>query len=193
VFVSDDNGRTFTAFHPTFSDCYEAHVIELASGKLLGAFRHQRRRLLSETDEQIKSLGGAPERSAIRVGAGNASVFRHVFLADSDDGGQTWHEFRPLRTKEGQPLLVFGECHGDLVQMSDGKVVLVHDRRPPQNKFAVVARVSRDEGKTWSPHVYHLSRGQAYPASVALEDGTIVTLSGDVGHAQVIRWRLSEP
>jgi hypothetical protein len=60
--------------------------------------------------------------------------------------------------------------------------------------------VSEDEGKTWGREVYRVSFGNGYPASVVLEDGTIVTVTGNSPFdsapekgpytAQAIRWNL---
>ena len=197
VFVSKDHGRSFAESFPTFPSCYETQIIELDSGRLLGAFRHQRKRLESETAEEIKAMGGSLDREY--------AVFKHVFLGDSDDGGKTWNNFRPLRDRDGRPLLTFGETHGQLVQVPDGRVVLVHDRRYPYEQGETRARVSQDGGKTWEPELYHLCFGHGYPSSVALADGTIVTVTGstpytptasDVGEGEwrtdAIRWRLPE-
>ena len=195
VFLSNDDGRSFWASFSTFPDCYEVHVIQLKSGRLLGAFRHQRKRRASETIDQIKSLGGSPES--------DYAVFKHVFLGESDDGGKTWKNFRPLLDHRGRALLTFGEAHGQLVQVPDGRVVLVHDCRYPYQQGENRARASRDGGKTWEPERYHLSFGHGYPSSVALPDGTIVTVTGStpftasanpVGgwRVQAIRWRLPE-
>ena len=128
-------------------------------------------------------------------------LFKHVFLGDSPDGSRTWEHLRPLSDAEGRPLLVFGECHGQLVELPDGRVVLVHDRRYPYDKGETIGRVSEDGGKAWSRYVYHLSEGSGYPASVALDDGTIVTVVGNTRldaqsrpiepwRVQSVRWRL---
>ena len=102
---------------------------------------------------------------------------------------------------DGKPLLVFGECHGQLVDLPDGRVVLVHDLRYPYEKQATIGRVSDDGGKTWSRDIYHVSAGGGYAASVALEDGTIVTVTGNTRidsaakpiepwSVQAVRWKL---
>ncbi|NLS93836.1 MAG: hypothetical protein GXX96_16870 [Planctomycetaceae bacterium] len=41
------------------------------------------------------------------------------------------------------------------------------------------ARLSHDLGKTWEPILYILADGVGYAGSVALDDGTIVTVTGD--------------
>ena len=195
VYFSSDRGRSLSVSYPTFPDCYETHVIEHQSGKLLGAFRHQRKRRPSESIDEIEALGGSPEH--------DYAVFKHVFLGDSDDGGKTWKNFRPLLDRNGRALLTFGEAHGQLVQVPDGRVVLVHDCRYPYEQGETRARVSHDGGKTWDPKVFHLSFGHGYPSSVALPDGTIVTVTGSTAYsssatarskwtADAIRWRLPD-
>ena len=101
-------------------------------------------------------------------------------------------------------MVPLGECHGQLVQLPDGTLVLVHDRRYPYENCEAVARVSRDNGQTWERDIYHMSYGTGYPASVALEDGTMVIVTGNTPlyspqgcamgdhtwSAQAIRWRL---
>ena len=195
VFVSDDGGNTFTAVYPTFVYCMEAHILELQSGELLGAFRYQRLRNPGETDEQILALGG-------NIDPGHSFTFKHVFLGDSFDGGVTWSNLRPLRDVSGRALLQYGQCHGQLVQVPDGRVVLVYDNRYPAEGRDVRARVSSDNGQTWDPAVYYLSFGRGNPASVVLPDGTIVTVTGNWPYGsggpigppsvQAVRWRLPE-
>ena len=193
VFRSTDAGRTWGERWSTFEAVSEAHLIQLKSGSLLGAFRHQRLQRPGETAAEIRAQGGALDRGY--------AVFKHVFIGDSEDGGRTWKDLRPVRTARGTPLLEFGEAHGQLVQLPDSRVVLVHGRRYPYERYQVLARVSHDEGKTWDPETYRLSFGAGYPASVVLEDGMIVTITGStpftdsaepIGkwRAQVIRWRL---
>ena len=108
------------------------------------------------------------------------SVGKRVFLADSADGGRTWTGFRPVKREDTVTAdIVFGEAHGHLVQLSDGTVVLVHERRYAYDVGDVRARVSRDEGQTWAPEAYRLSPGHGYAASVVLADDTMVTALGN--------------
>ncbi len=195
VFVSTDGGHTFPTVYPTNDFWVEAHILELQPGKLLMAIRYQRNRNPGETDEEILALGGN-----ISPTPQQPFTFKNVFLADSDDGGATWKNFRPLRDSQGQVLITYGQCHGQLVRVPDGRVVLVHDTRYPNEERDVRAHISSDGGQTWAPEVYYLSFGRGNPASVVLEDGTIVTVtgnwpygkSGPIGppSAQVIRWKL---
>ena len=178
----------------TFPGCYETHIAELANDKLLAAFRYSGYPQPWHKDK-IKEWGGNSEADGI------GRLFKHVFLGDSSDGGRTWENLRPLFDAEGSALLVTGECHGQLAELPNGHLVLVHDRRYPYDKGETIGRVSEDGGRTWSRKVYHLSDGCGYPASVALKDGTIITVVGDTRldaqsrplepwSVQVVRWRL---
>ena len=78
---------------------------------------------------------------------------------------------------------------------------MVHDCRYPYDQAQVAAHVSDDHGKTWRRDRYHISFHYGYPSSFVLDDGTIVTVTGNkpIGSAeteklpfsaQVVRWRL---
>jgi hypothetical protein len=193
VFVSGDDGGSFPTLYPTFEFCMEAHILELQSGNLLGAFRYQRHRYTGETDEDILALGG-------NIDPNHTFTFKHVFLSDSFDGGVTWSNLRPLRDGSGRALLKYSQCHGQLIQVPDGRVALVYDNRRPAEERDVRARISGDNGQTWDPAVFYISFGRGNPASVVLDDGTIVTVTGNwpygpkgpVGppSVQAVRWRL---
>lgn len=63
-------------------------------------------------------------------------------LYKSDDGGLTW-QFRSRVNDFGAP--------GSLVQMGDGRLVVVYGYRLPP--FGIRAVVSEDEGMTWGPEI----------------------------------------
>ena len=201
VFRSTDGGETWGDSHSTFDHVGEPHIIQLQSGELLGAFRQQRQVLEDDTPEFVEKWGSMPSEGAGDAPLPGGSLFKRVSIGQSRDEGRTWSDLRPLETNDGAPLLDFGECHGQLLQVSDGRVVLVHDRRYPRLQSGTRARVSHDQGRTWEPEVFHLAAGSGYPASVALEDGTIVTVTGSVRSeadatpilpwtVTAIRWRL---
>ena len=182
----------------TFPGCCETHVLELADGRLLAAFRYS-----GEPQpwhqEVVVAWGGKSGADTI------GRVFKQVFLGDSLDGGKTWQNLRPLLDADNKPVLLFGETHGHLQQLPDGRVILVHDYRyplDPSESVNIVAHVSEDDGTTWRRERYHLALGIGYPSSLVLPAGTIVTATtatrlDDLGqhaaeplHAQVIRWRV---
>jgi hypothetical protein len=195
VFFSKDNGKTWPQKAKTFDYVGEPQIIELQSGKLLGAFRFQRYRLPEDTNESIIKWNGDPD--------GKKTIFKHLCIGESFDKGLTWENLTPVMDKDGNVLLEFGECHGQLAQVPDGRVVLIHDHRYPYNKARTIARISEDEGKTWSKEAYQVSFGSGYPAIFVLEDETIVVITGNtrltppppkpIGgkvSAQVIHWKL---
>jgi len=63
---------------------------------------------------------------------GHGRLFRIIMRASSPDGGVTWEDFGPIADAEGQTLLIHGECNGELLQMPDGRVALIHQRRYPR-------------------------------------------------------------
>ncbi len=128
------------------------------------------------------------------------AYYKTVFVADSEDGGVTWKNLRPLTN-------VHGQCHGFGVGLPDGTVVVTHDHRYPPGTPCGRAMISRDEGRTWEDEVYYLYCGDVasgFSQSVALENDVILTVgatsdykdSGDwndwTGRADLtaIRWKL---
>ena len=148
VFRSNDGGRTWCDPAPTYDGACETHLLQLQNGNLLAAFRYQRPIHSDESPDILEQWG------AKRDAAPGTAIFKHVFLADSEDGGNTWENLRPLLTEDGEPLLVFGETHGQLVQVRDGRIVVVHDRRYPYEGYEVRGRLSHDDGMTWDPDIY---------------------------------------
>jgi len=116
-------------------------------------------------------LGGQRLLAAMRTG-GPGPDGKTVRLANSDDGGRTWRNFRPLTH-------VYGQAHGDLAALPGGGVVAVYENRYPFSG-TMHARVSWDGGESWEPELYIvMDSGVGYPGSVAVEDGTVVTVAGD--------------
>ena len=131
VFRSTDEGYTWGDRTPLPDWSFETTLLRLDSGQLIAAIRYQP---LIDLDTPL------------------AKFSKRVFLADSEDDGRTWVNFRPVRrTPDGESDLALGECHGELSQLSDGTLVLTHDHRYPYEQQQVLARVSHDEGDTWTP------------------------------------------
>ena len=181
VFRSTDEGRTWGDLTPLPEWCFETTLLRLQSGRIVAALRYQP---FADVDEHWGKYG------------------KRVFLADSDDDGRTWVDFRPVRrTPDGPPDLEFGQCHGELSELSDGTLVLTYDHRYPYERQQVLARISHDQGQTWTPEVYNVApegdsrmgsatprgTGSGYASSVVLEDDTIVTMTGA---GSCLRWRV---
>ena len=178
--------------------CYETMIARMASSRLLAVIRYH----------------GPVVPQWPLIDPGQHSYYKTVFLADSEDEGETWKNLRPLTN-------VHGQCRGFAAGLSDGSVVVTHDHRYPPGTPGGKAMVSHDEGGTWEDEVYHLyfatkPGGLAgFSESVVLEDDTILTLAAttDVGRlkgltasttgnshvnmigntdAWAIRWRLDQ-
>jgi hypothetical protein len=95
---------------------------------------------------------------------------RHGMIGESDDGGQSWKNFRVMPVQ--------GNIPGDLVQGPDGRIALIWCRRPhPRVELSnLLVRISEDGGKTWGKTAYELISLLGYPSSVVFEDGNIVTI-----------------
>ena len=165
----------------------EQMIARMASGRLLGVIRYH---------------GGVVPQWPL-ISEDQRTIYKTVFLADSEDLGETWKDFRPLTN-------VHFQCHGFGAGLSDGSVVVTFDHRYPPGTLGNKAMISHDEGRTWEDEAYYISfptvpGGQAgFSESVVLEDDTIVTIAGtsDVARARegaagrsvadvwAIRWRL---
>jgi hypothetical protein len=145
----------------------EQMIARMASGRLLAVIRYH---------------GGLVPQWPL-ISEDQRTIYKTVFLADSDDLGDTWKDLRPLTN-------VHGQCHGFGVGLSDGSVVVTHDHRYPPGTPGNKAMISHDEGRTWEDEVYYVSfatvpEGQAgFSESVVLEDDTILTIAGTSDQAR---------
>jgi len=194
VFRSTDGGRSWGERTPLPDWSFETTLLRLHSGRLMAAIRYQPSFWSAEMmEEQLHA------RPSLHEDGFQPS--KRVYLADSEDAGHTWTRFRPVsRTLNGPTDLALGQAHGELSQLSDGTLILTTDHRYPRHEAQVLARISHDEGRTWSAEVYHLTRaggsvvgssikgyGTGYASSVVLEDDTIVTMTGA---GTCLRWRV---
>lgn len=115
----------------------------------------------------------------------------HLELFASEDGGQSW-------TNRG-PLTLGWQHPGNLLKLKDGRILLTYGIRN-RGLYGIGARLSDDQGTSWSPPVLLLdlqdARDGGYPSSVQLQDGTIVTAyyadrikAHRRYHMGVLRWR----
>ena len=152
------DGPEFPPYGPQYAEagmiCGESHILELPSGSLLHTMRVQR---LPKSWEHLSKT---------------------VFFTDSDDGGLTWKNIRPTLDADGKPVLVCGQCHSWSGRLPDGRIVMAHDHRYPYSQGQTIAHVSNDGARTWDQRAYHLVFGAGYPATLILDDGTILTVSG---------------
>jgi hypothetical protein len=138
----------------------------------------------NETD--ILHLGDGRWLAACRTMADG-----HVQLFRSDDDGRTWADGGPLTLPRQHPP--------QLARLADGRVLLTYGIRN-EGLYGVGARLSDDEGATWSaPRLlvdFETATDGGYPSSVQLTDGTIVTAyyanriaAHDRYHMGVVRWQ----
>ena len=114
------------------------------------------------------------------------SLYKHVAVSESADGGRTWVNERRVTDYE--------QCSGELTLLADAStLVLTYDHRFHDrfSRAGVRARVSHDLGATWEPDEYVLGEGENYPGGVAMDDGTLITVCPyrDRGPIQAVRWR----
>ena len=112
-------------------------------------------------ETSLLPLGGRRWLAAARIDA--------VELFRSDDDGATWQG----------PQRVTGrnEINAHLLQLGNGGLLLSYGSRVA-GQFGVLARISNDEGQTWSAPLRlaeSLESDCGYPSSVARSDGKIVT------------------
>ena len=157
AFRSEDRGHTW---HPlgtvplypgTVAEHYhEPHVVDLGGGRLLGLIR-------------IQDHGEAPPLS--QAGIPSFSLMQTISL----DNGYSWSTAQPLGFHGSPP---------HLIRHSSGTLVAVYGYR--QAPYGQRAMLSHDNGASWDAGYILRDDGPdsdlGYPASVELDDGTILTI-----------------
>ncbi|MBI4624306.1 MAG: exo-alpha-sialidase [Verrucomicrobia bacterium] len=100
-----------------------------------------------------------------------AGTTASVALFTSSDDRRTWQP-------NELPLSLPGQHPGHLLELKDGRLLVSYGSRIT-GMYGVCARVSDDQGKTWSrPKILISAPGpldSGYPSTVELDDGTLVT------------------
>ena len=117
-------------------------------------------------------LGGRGVLAACRGMSNPVLGGKTIQLRWSEDGARTWSALQQLSR-------VFGQAHGDLARLTDNTIVAVYENRYPVSRPDIRARFSHDLGRTWEPILYILADGVGYAGSIGLDDGTVVTVTGD--------------
>lgn len=189
LFRSSDGGKTWgdaTLLVPNSAEC---QLLHLASGRWLTTIRssEQPGDMLAPDGKLINIFGldklptyGKVSHSDDWPGP-QSVMHKRTFIAESKDG-RDWGNFRQLTT-------LFGDTPGELIQLPDGRVVLLYFHRYSPHD-GVYARVSHDEGRTWGAELLALRNVHSgYSSSTVLKDGTIVSMIGGET-IQAVRWRL---
>lgn len=167
--ISEDRGNTWHPVgeipSPKLSEggtLDEPHALQLCSGKILAAFRYY------NPDREWKKTH---------------SLLDRVWFSESNDGGKTWSpaEIRRVIREDIPDTALEGSAHPPhLLQLKNGTVLCTYGRRQVEH-YRIRGCLSFDEGATWDYEselmIQKLPRSDdGYPASVELEDGTIVTV-----------------
>ena len=136
------------------------------------------------------------ETFLIHLGQGRwlaAARNQRLYLYRSGDDAQSWQPVGPLTEEMEVPA--------DLLKVNDGRLLFCYGRRVKGDEY-VAARISEDQGQTWSEPIRlaeFIGWDGGYPSTVQLDDGELVTAfyarktSEHEGHHMgVIRWRIED-
>lgn len=128
-------------------------------------------------EASIIDAGSHNETAPLHLGGGRwlaaarrVPPFAAVDLFASDDDGRTWSRRCDLSLPHQHPA--------HLLRLADSRLLLVYGNRCRQ-MWGIDARVSADEGQTWSVPVRLVPLAQAdlgYPSSVQRADGKVVSV-----------------
>lgn len=213
---SDDGGASWSGRYPVPVNSPHG-PIALSDGRLLYAGKElwtpeQRNGVAESTDDgltwkwladipvrpgddphkyhELHAVETSPGRVIVHIRNHNTPNESETLQCESDDGGKTW--------TTPHPIGVWG-LPSHLVRLKDGRLLMTYGyRRAP---FGNQARLSTDEGRTWSEPITLSADGAGgdlgYPSTVQLDDGTLVTVwyerMADSPRAVLrqARWRLT--
>ena len=118
---------------------------------------------------ELHAVEAVPDRLLVHIRNHNKANVGETLQTESTDGGRTW--------SSPHPIGVWG-LPAHLLRLSDGRLVMTYGyRRKP---FGNQARVSEDQGETWSEPIVISDDGASfdlgYPSSVQLSDGSLLTV-----------------
>ena len=148
---------------------YEAHVVELTGGKLVGMLRYQHFKLANYPEvEKVRELNLSAREIELSCNPRYSEL--GLFQTESIDGGKTWSEAKYVENANGAPP--------HLMQHSSGVLICTYSYR--SEPYGIRSMVSYDEGKNWQTNLIlrddGASRDLGYPSSVELADGSILTV-----------------
>ncbi len=181
AFRSTDGGMTWSDGSPICPGG-EPQLLELQSGRLLAFCRNNPRIPPNDLQRPFRNEGPWRLWQRFQGARGLSSYTKRITVAESDDGGRTWHSQHPA-------TFLLEEMHGGGVQLPDGRVVFLYTHRGPTYRGGERAKVSSDEGRTWRDELYFMTATPAYPGysgSCVLpphladgKSGMILTLVGE--------------
>ena len=118
---------------------------------------------------ELHAVEASDGRIIAQIRNHNSTDSRETLQAESDDGGKTW--------TEPHSIGVWG-LPSHLMQLNDGRLLMTYGyRRKP---FGNQARVSKDNGSTWSDPLTISADGASgdlgYPSTIQRPDGTLITV-----------------
>jgi hypothetical protein len=118
---------------------------------------------------ELHGVEAAPDRLVVQIRNEDKNDTNETLQTESSDGGKTWTV--PHR------IGVWG-IPSHLLKLRDGRLLMTYGyRRPP---FGNQARISSDQGRTWSEPIIVSGDGVegdlGYPSSVQLSDGSLLSV-----------------
>ncbi len=117
---------------------------------------------------ELHAVEAAEGRIIVQIRNHNEKRKGETLQSESNDGGATWSPPRSIGVW-GYP--------SHLMKLQDGRLLMSYGhRRPPRGNQA---RISDDEGRTWSEPIILSGDGVGdigYPSTVQLDDGSLVTV-----------------
>jgi len=176
------NGDLCTAAYLNLNGLVETFFVHSADG---GKSWKTVSRIAEKCNETvIEYLGGGHWIAAVRT------EHRGLLQYDSLDDGKSWHYVQQLTLRR--------QVTGNLLRLSDGRVLLCYGNRNPGH-FGVDMRVSEDNGAEWGEPMQLAATPSSdcgYPSTVELSPGEYLTLYYTQTASQTsyemrqVRWRL---
>ena len=118
---------------------------------------------------ELHAVETATGRLIVHIRNHNQPNYRETLQSESIDGGKTW--------SKPHTIGVWG-LPSHLLRLKDGRLLMSYGyRRPP---WGNQARISEDEGRTWSSPITISDDGPSndlgYPSTVELSDGSLLTV-----------------
>ena len=147
---------------------------------------------------ELHAVEGPSGRLIVHIRNENRTDDNETFQSESADGGKTWSSPHRLHIADGSEGVWGTPSH--LLRLRDGRLLMSYGyRRAP---FGNQARVSADEGATWSEPMTISGDGAGgdlgYPSTVELADGTLLTVwyermkDSPAAVLRQARWKMGE-